>query len=204
MNKTTELLLTETIDHLGIVGDVVRVRAGYARNFLLPRGLATEPSDEAVKALADKRAEAEKKMRQLREQRERMVETLEEHEITLVRACNDQGQLYGSVTQRDIAEALVEQGYNVRARDVRIPFTIKRVDSYRVPIKLDWDLETEIKLWVVPDRELPTDEREEMDFDEEGRLISAPPAEGAEPGADQSAETTPAAGEKETTSETGA
>lgn len=171
MNKTVELLLTENVDNVGIVGDVVKVRQGYARNFLLPRGLATVPSDEAISALAERRAEAERQLRELRKQRETMIEKLEDFEITLTRACNDQGQLYGSVTQRDIAEALESEGFNIAPRDVRIAYTIKRVDSYRITIKLDQDLETEIKLWVVPDRQLPEDEREEMEFDNEGNLI---------------------------------
>jgi len=171
MNKTVELLLTESVENVGIVGDVVRVRNGYARNFLLPRGLATKPSDDAIQSLAAKREEAERQLRELRKQREVMIEKLEEYEISLKRACNDQGQLYGSVTQADIADALGGEGFNVTPRDVRLSHTIKRVDSYRVSVKLDQDLETEIKLWVVPDRELPEDERDEMEFDNEGNLV---------------------------------
>ncbi|MEC9373406.1 MAG: 50S ribosomal protein L9 [Planctomycetota bacterium] len=171
MKKTVELLLTENVDAIGIVGDVVKVRTGFARNFLLPRGKAIEPSEEAVQALAAKREEAEKQLREVRKQREVMIEKIADHEISLKRACNDQGQLYGSVTQKDIAEALQTDGFAVEPRDVRLSFTIKRVDSYRVHIKLDQDLDAEIKLWVVPDRELPADEREEMEFDDEGELI---------------------------------
>jgi large subunit ribosomal protein L9 len=100
-----------------------------------------------------------------------MIEKLDGFEVTLQRSCNDQGLLYGSVTQRDIADALVENGFEIKPRDVRLPHTIKRVDSFEVHIKLDSDLEADIKLWVVPDRELEVDEREEMEFDEEGNLI---------------------------------
>lgn len=171
MAKTIELLLTETVDNLGIVGDVVNVRTGYARNFLLPRGLAETPTQELIDALAEKRRKAELELAQLRKDREAMIEKMQEVEITLERSCNDQGQLYGSVTQKDIADALAEQGYSVKPREVRLPHTIKRVDSYRVPVKLDSDLETEIKVWVVADRELDVDEREEMEFDNEGNLI---------------------------------
>lgn len=171
MSRSVELLLTDNVDSLGIVGDVVHVRSGYARNFLLPRGLATAPSEEMIKALAAKRAEAEKELAALRSQREKMIDKLEGFEVTLQRSCNDQGLLYGSVTQRDIADALVENGFEIKPRDVRLPHTIKRVDSFEVHIKLDTDLEADIKLWVVPDRELEVDERDEMEFDEEGNLI---------------------------------
>lgn len=175
MARNVKLLLTENVDNLGIVGDVVSVRVGYARNYLLPRGLATEPSDELIQDLATKRAEAEKQVAMLRRQREEMIAKLAGLEITLTRACNDQGHLYGSVTQQDIAEALGELGYAVRPREVRLPGSIKRVDAFDVHVKLDSDLEADIKLWVEADRALET-EREEMEFDNEGNLVekSAP------------------------------
>lgn len=171
MSKNVKLLLTETVDNLGIVGDVVNVRVGYARNYLLPHNLATTPTDEAIKALSAKRAEAERQQRELRSQREKMIEGLQGFEVSLQRSCNDQGMLYGSVTQQDIADALAEKGYAVKAREVRLPHTIKRIDSYAVPVKFDADLEAEIKVWVVPDRELNIDEREELEFDDEGNLV---------------------------------
>ena len=173
MAKTIELLLTSTVEPLGIVGDVVNVKPGYARNFLLPRELATTPSQEKIDELAGQRAQAQKDREQRRQQREEMVGKLEGFELTLTRACNDQGLLYGSVSQQDIADALAEEGYEVRPRDIRIPHTIKRVDTYEVPVKPESDLEATIKLWVVADRELDldTDESPDMEFDEEGELI---------------------------------
>ncbi len=171
MAKSVSLLLLESVEGLGIVGDVVSVRTGYARNYLLPREIATEPSDELIAQLAEKRAEAQRQLEALREARKDAIEKLEGFELTLERACNDQGLLYGSVTQQDIVAGLLEHGFDIRSRAVRIPHTIKRIDSYDVLIKLDQDLETSIKLWVVADRELQLDEREEMEFDEEGNLI---------------------------------
>ncbi len=172
MRHTIQLLLTETVDGLGIVGDVVGVKAGYARNFLLPRGYATVPSDEAIAELAEKRKVAEKELSDLRAVREKIVGNLEGLELHLERSCNDFGMLYGSVTQKDIATALGENGYVVKPREVRLPQAIKRVDSYEIPIKLATDLEATIKLWVVADRDLPTDDdRVEMEFDNEGNLV---------------------------------
>ena len=170
MARSVKLLLTENVDNLGIVGDIVNVRIGYARNYLLPRDLATTPSDEILAELAEKRAKAEKEVAALRKTREELISKLEGLELTLTRACNDMGQLYGSVTQHDIAESLTELGYPIKAREVRLAQTIKRVDTYEVLVKFDTDLEANIKLWVVADRELET-EREEMEFDNEGNLI---------------------------------
>lgn len=173
MPKTVQLLLTDTVENLGIVGDVVKVRSGYARNYLLPRELATEPSQEKIQALATRRAEAERQLLEIRQQREGMISKLEDYELTLTRACNDQGLLYGSVTQHDIAVALREAGFDVRDRDVRLGQTIKRIDSYEINIKPESDLEATIKLWVVADRKLEhlDDDRKEMEIDSEGDLV---------------------------------
>lgn len=171
MAKSVKLLLTENVDNLGIVGDVVNVRLGYARNFLLPRGLATSPSEDLLANLAEKRKQAEKELAELRKHRQGVIGKLDGLEITLTRACNDQGHLYGSVTQNDLAEALSDLGFPVRPREVRLAQTIKRVDAYDVHVRFDSDLEASVKVWVVADRELHVDEREEMEFDNEGNLI---------------------------------
>lgn len=174
MRKNIQLLLVENVDNLGIVGDVVTVRLGYARNFLLPFGLATSPSDELLAQLQEKRKKAQAELAALRKQREGMVERLHEHTVTLVRACNDQGVLYGGVTQQDVAKALTDGGFAVSPRDVRLPHAIKRVETYDVLIKFASDLETTIKLVIEADRAMDEDEREEMEFDNEGELIEKP------------------------------
>jgi large subunit ribosomal protein L9 len=147
-----ELLLLENVDNLGIVGDVVKVRPGYARNYLVPMGLATQPTPGARKAVEARRVEVERQLREVREQQERLITQLENYEITLQRAANPQGVLFGSVTQHDISEALREAGFNVTERDVRIGEPLKRLDSYQIPVQFDDDLRTEIKVWVVSDK----------------------------------------------------
>lgn len=163
MPKNITLLLTENVDSLGIVGDVVTVRSGYARNYLLPRGFVTEPSEEKVKALAQRRAEAEAAVALLRKDREKLVERLEGAEVEVVRSCNDLGMLYGSVTQQDVADALVKAGFGVKARDVRLPQAIKRVDHYELTVKLAADLEASIRLNVKADRVLDREIRAQED-----------------------------------------
>jgi len=187
MAKPVELLLLENVEGLGIVGDVVRVKPGHARNYLLPLGLATEPDEEIMRSLAQRRAEAERQAKLERARREEMVEQLAGLEITLVRSCNDQGHLYGSVTARDIVEALAEHGFGLRVRDVRLPQAIKRIDTYQVPLRLDVDLETEIKVWVVPDRELDVEAPPDLEFDNEGNLVERPAAPAEAPQAEQAA-----------------
>lgn len=161
MAKSLKLLLTENVEALGIVGDVVNVRTGYARNYLLPRNMATTPSEEKVKELAGKRADAERQVAMQRKARQELNEKLKGVEITLIRSCNDMGILYGAITQQDVAAALNEQGYSVKPRDVRIAQTIKRIDSYDVHVKLDSDLDSTVKLHVKPDRELDMEKESE-------------------------------------------
>ncbi len=166
--KNIQLLLTENVDNLGIVGDVVDVKPGYARNYLLPLGLADVPTEGNKKRVEERRAEVEKQLRELRLEQEKLIGRLEGTEITLQRSHNEDGNLYGSVTQRDIADALKEDGFNVTERDVRIGSPIRQLDSYDIPIQLDNDLKTEIKLWVVSDKpaeqlEAERKEREERE-----------------------------------------
>ena len=174
MARSVQLLLVENVDNLGIVGDVVRVKTGFARNYLLPFGYATEPSGELIQQLADKRKAAEEEQRKLRVVREALVKKLEGVEITMERSCNDHGALYGSVTQQDIAAALKSLDFDVKPREVRLPQVIKRLGEFDVTVKLATDLEEHIKIHVTPDRELDVDDRDEMEFDNEGNLIEKP------------------------------
>jgi len=184
MRKDVQLLLIESVDNLGIVGDVVKVRAGYARNYLLPHGLATEPDDALIASLAEKRKKAEADQAKLRIEREALIKRLEGVEMTMERACNDLGMLYGSVTQQDIASALKALGFAVKPREVRLPQVIKRLGQFEVNIKLAGGFEEHIQIHVVADREMEDDRREEMEFDNEGNLIEksdAKPAPEAKP-----------------------
>lgn len=167
--KQVELLLTENVDNLGIVGDVVKVRAGYARNFLFPRLLATQPTPGAIKRLASRRVEVEKEMKKLRADREAVFARMEKLEITIMRSSNDQGILYGGVTQHEIAQAIRAEGYPIDDRHVRIGEQIKRLDTYMIPVVLDNDLRTEVKLWVVSDKP-----REALDGDQQAEVEAAP------------------------------
>ncbi len=161
MPRTQKLLLVENVESLGIVGDIVNVRNGYARNFLLPRALGTKPSDELIQQLQGKRAEAQKMLAEQRRHREGLAQKLQGVEIKLIRSCNDQGILYAAITQQDVANELNAGGYAVKPRDVRINQVMKRIDSYEVHIKLDSDLDSSVKVHVQADRKLDLHHRDE-------------------------------------------
>jgi large subunit ribosomal protein L9 len=148
-----KLLLKESIKHVGRVGDIVEVSPGYARNFLLPKDLAVQPTPDNVKKVEARRKEIEKQERDRREQQARMIEQLKAVEIHLERRANEQGHLFGSVTATDIAKQLQTQAFNVVAEDINLPGRLDRISDYVVRVKFAEDLETELKVWVHADAE---------------------------------------------------
>ncbi len=167
--KRIELLLTKSVENLGLVGDIVKVRMGYARNYLVPMGLAEIPTQEKIDALAEERAVALEAYEQKRSEQTATIEKLEGVVLTLTRSANDQGGLYGSVTQRDIADSLVDNGFIVNTRAVRLHQAIRRIGEYPITIQFGSDLKADIEVQILPDR--PLEDREEMEFDDEGNLI---------------------------------
>ncbi|MEN9642551.1 MAG: ribosomal protein [Planctomycetota bacterium] len=153
-SKKIELLLNRTIENLGLVGDVVKVKPGFARNYLLTHGFAEAPTQEKIEALKDRRAQAQAELSKLRSEREALMARMEGAAIKLIRSVNDQGVLYGAVTQRDISDQLVVDGFMVDMRAVRLQNPIRRIGQYSCLIQLDRDLKTELTIDVLPDRAL--------------------------------------------------
>jgi large subunit ribosomal protein L9 len=171
--RNVELLLLDNVSGLGIIGDVVKVKPGYARNYLLPRGLATPPTQKQIEALAEQRRQMQEQLERQRAEQQQMLDKLEGFELTLQRSANDQGVLFGSVTQHEIGEALREEGFQVEDRFVRLGEQIKRLDSYQIPVEIDKEMKTEIKLWVVTDRPLEEGEEAESEETEEAEAAEA-------------------------------
>tara|TARA_B100001750_G_C15251886_1_gene468269 strand:- start:39 stop:632 length:594 start_codon:yes stop_codon:yes gene_type:complete len=186
--RRIELLLTSSVENLGIVGDIVKVRMGYARNYLIPMGVAEIPSKEKIESLAEERAIALKAQEDKRDEQASTIEKLDGVVLTLTRSANDQGALYGSVTQRDIADSLAENGLSVNTRAVRLHQAIKRIGEYPVTIQFGTEMKADIEVQILPDR--PLEDRDEMEFDDEGNLIivEKPAEEVAEEPAEEVAE----------------
>jgi len=179
--RKVELLLNKTVENLGLIGDVVKVKPGYARNYLLPHALAEAPTPEKIEALKSERAKAAAEMEKLRADRASLIARLEGVSIKLVRSVNDQGALYGAVTHRDIADQLAADGFPVDMRAVRLGMTIRRIGSYSCAIVFDRELRTEIGIEVAPDRTLEMYARtEEPSAPAEETTEEEPAAEQAE------------------------
>ena len=174
MARNTELLLLETVENLGIVGDVVKVKSGYARNYLLPHGVAERPTPTKVEALKEQRAKAQAELAAVRSEREKIIEELVGASITMERSCNDQGQLYGSVTQREISDAMIAAGYGVDVRAVRLSHPIRHIGEYHIPIQFNKDLRSDVTVSIKADRVLegfneagePIETEDEPEIDE--------------------------------------
>jgi large subunit ribosomal protein L9 len=150
---SVKLLLQESIKNVGRVGDVVEVSPGYARNYLIPQGLAVEPTKGNLKKVEARRQEIEKQERERREQQARLIKQLEGRDVTLERKANEQGHLYGAVSATDIARALQADGFNVEAEDVLLPGKLDQINTYTVKVRFAEELETDLKVYVAPDAE---------------------------------------------------
>lgn len=154
-----KLLLRRDIPDVGLAGDVVEVKEGYARNYLIPHHLGVEPTKANMKAIEeDKRiAEEERKLRRVA--LEQQAQRLHSVEVTIAAACNVEGRLYGSVGPREIAAALRDQGHTVETKQVELREPIRQLDTMNVPVRFADDLIVEVKVWVV--RESTSDVLEE-------------------------------------------
>ena len=144
-----EIILRQAIENLGHPGDVVTVKNGYARNFLLPRGFAFEATPGNLKRISAERSRIEAAESERRDGAQSPAKRLEEVQLSFSARDGEEGKLFGSVTSADIAEQLTAQGFNVERRLIDLHEPIKALGVYRVPIKLHADVKPEIRVWVI-------------------------------------------------------
>src|ERR687883_105820 len=144
----TQVLLREDIDDLGARGEIVKVKAGYARNYLLPRKLAVEATASNVKQIEQERAALLKKEAKERATAEGQAGQLRALRLNFERRVGEHGLLYGSVTSMDIAEALREKGYEVDRRRIMLREPIKETGEFTVPVRLHREVTVELPVLV--------------------------------------------------------
>ena len=145
----TQVLLREDIDDLGARGEIVRVKAGYARNYLLPRKLAVQATASNVKQIEQERAALLKKEAREKGTAEEQAGQMKSLRLSFTRKVGEHGILYGSVTSMDIAEALKERGYEVDRRRITLREAIKETGEFTVPVRLHREVTVEIPVEVV-------------------------------------------------------
>ena len=151
MASTVEVVLKENLEHLGSIGDVVRVRRGYARNYLLPRGLAVVASRGNVRQVEHEKAVQAQRIAKLRSEQEELVAQLSAVTVMVAKEAGEDGRLFGSVTSNDVLEGLKAKGVDVQLDKKKLIMpeqAIKEVGSYEVGVKLPYGLTATINLEV--------------------------------------------------------
>lgn len=144
-----EIILRQAVENLGKTGDVVNVKPGYARNYLLPHGLAYEATPGNLKRIQQERDRLEAAENERRGAAQSLAEKFEQVSLTFSARVGEEGKLFGSVTAADIAQQLEAQGYHVEKRQIDLHEPIKALGVYRVPIRLHADVKPEIRVWVI-------------------------------------------------------
>ena len=145
-----QLILTQAMPHLGQAGDLVKVKPGFARNYLVPQGLATFATQNNLRMVAKHR----QRLKELEEARRADLQNLgaqiAQRSLTIEANANAEGHLYGSVNVDQIAAALKAEGFAIDPENVRIEGPLKELGLYTIKIHLAQDIDSEVKLWVVP------------------------------------------------------
>lgn len=147
----TQVLLREDIDNLGARGEIVKVRAGYARNYLLPRKLAVQATASNVKQIEQERAALLRKEATERAGAEAQAAQMNSLRLTFERRVGEHGMLYGSVTSMDIQEALRERGYEFDRRRIHLAEAIKETGEFSVRVRLHREVNVDIPVIVTPE-----------------------------------------------------
>lgn len=150
MHRQVELLLAEDVEQLGKRGEIVKVKSGYARNYLLPQGLATIATDENKRLVTLHQQKLEELKKQQRQALVQLADRVSKYSVTLEANANEEGHLYGSIVATDISKSLVAAGYQVESDHIRLEGPLKELGMYTVKLQFDPEVKAEVKVWVVP------------------------------------------------------
>jgi large subunit ribosomal protein L9 len=143
-----KIILRENVEHLGAVGEIVSVRDGYARNFLIPRGLAYYASPKAIRVLEGEKKQYETRMAKLKTEAELVAAKLAETQVSIAMQVGEEGRLFGSVTNQMIAQELLDKGFTIDRRAIVLDEPIKNVGEFEVTVKLHPEVHARLKVWV--------------------------------------------------------
>ena len=148
-----QVILRDDMDNLGKSGEVVNVKPGYARNYLLPRGLAIKATASDVKRVEHEKRVIAARTAKLAKEAQAEADTLSKVSVSIARAVGEEEKLYGSVTSRDIAEALAEKNVKIDSKKIHLEEPIKTLGMTEVQIKLGRGVNATVKVWVVKKEE---------------------------------------------------
>lgn len=179
-----QLLLIQSVDHLGKQGDVVSVKRGYALNYLLPQGLATVATDHHKRMVDKHRSRLQEIEKSRLATLRQLADAIAKQSVTIEANANEEGHLYGSVNAGEITSALKAAGFHITMDQVRLEGPLKELGLYTVKIHLHQEIDAELKVWVVPTvtMEAPAaGEKEKADKTEKSEKPKAEKTEKAKP-----------------------
>lgn len=144
-----EVILRQDVKKLGNRGDVVRVKPGYARNYLIPEGLAVEATPGNLQLLEVEKKRATVQKRKAGEKAKEVAKKLKEVSLTASVQVGEEDRIFGSVTAKTISNLLKEQGYDIDKKNVLLTESIKTLGRYSVPVEVDGDVQVEVKVYVI-------------------------------------------------------
>jgi large subunit ribosomal protein L9 len=145
-----KVILKENIENLGNIGDIVKVAPGYARNYLLPKGLAIEATEKNAKSLEHTMRQLAYKKNQTLEAAKNLAAKLEGLTIELLHQSGEEGKLFGSVTNMEIAAFLKENGFDIDRKTIILAESIKQLGEYTIPVKVHPEVTANLKVTVKP------------------------------------------------------
>lgn len=146
-----QVILKEDVKDLGKIGDIVEVKDGYARNYLIPRGLAIEANPKNIKALEHERRKIQEAAKKVRLSAEDLRSKISEKTIIIKAKAGEEDRLFGSVTAMDIADALKKEGIDIDKKKIIIEEPIKRLGDYVVTVKIHPEVSAQLNVQVVPE-----------------------------------------------------
>ena len=144
-----KVILQKDLDKKGTMGDIIDVSPGYARNYLIPRGLAKPAESSNIKELEHSKKVIQDKLNKEKREAEKIAEKLSAHSCTITRKVGEEDKLFGSVTTADIEEVLKKDGFDVDRKHIMLEEHIKALGVYTVPVKVYKDVTANLKVWVV-------------------------------------------------------
>ena len=144
-----KLILNQNVDSLGSIGDIVKVKAGYARNFLIPRGFASVANDGNEKALKQQLKVLEKKKAELLEEAKKSAAAIEKTSVTVTKQVGEDERIFGSVTTAELEELLNAEGLQVNRKDIKLDEEVRKVGVYGASVKVHPEVTAKFKVWVV-------------------------------------------------------
>ncbi len=150
-----DVILTENVKNLGTIGEVVKVKPGYGRNYLVPQGMAVEASEAKLKELEHHKRQLNRKAEKLSQEAADVKARIEAVECTFVHKASEEGKLFGSVTSMEIAESLAAQGIEIDRRKILLEQPIKELGEHAVDIKLNAGVNAIVKIIVISEDAKP-------------------------------------------------